>query len=131
MIRKAALWHILVVALWINLAETVRWILFAKPQFDEFYRSMGLVMPNAPANNILWMIWGIILAFTVYTLSETFSLLKAALITWFAVYVMTWIALWNFAVLPTGLLISAIPLTLFSLFIAAWISKRLQRRRSA
>jgi hypothetical protein len=131
MMRKAALWHILVVALWINLAETVRWILFAKPQFDEFYRTMGLVMPNAPANNILWVVWGIILAYTVYTLSESFSLLKATLVTWCAVYVMIWISLWNSAVLPAGLLFTAVPLTLFNLFIAAWISKRLQRPRPA
>jgi len=44
---------------------------------------------------------------------------------------MTWIVLWNSAVLPLDLLWIAVPWSLVEVFIAALISNRLQNRSAA
>jgi len=86
------------------------------------------VMPDQPINNILWMVWGVIIACIVYFLSAKFTVVKTTLITWCAVCVTVWIVMWNLAVLPPGLLIVAVPLSLFEIYIAALIAQKLQPR---
>jgi hypothetical protein len=121
-------WHILLLAVWINISETVRWVLFSKPKFDAVFHDHGQVMPDQPINNILWMVWGVIIACIVYFLSAKFTVVKTTLITWCAVCVTVWIVMWNLAVLPPGLLIVAVPLSLFEIYIAALIAQKLQPR---
>jgi hypothetical protein len=123
-------WQVLLLALWINLSETVRWILYSKPKFEALYRSMGLELPDKPINGILWMIWGVMIAFLVFILSQKFTLLQTTIITWLAVFVMIWIALWNYAILPLDILLIAAPLSLLEILIAALISKKLQPQPS-
>jgi hypothetical protein len=118
--------QILVVALWINLSETVRRLLFAKPSVDAHFQAMGLTLPNQPANNLLWMLWGAMLAVLVVVLAEKLSLAHTAVLSWVVTYVMTWIVLWNFACLPLDLLWVAVPWTLLHSFVAALIAKKLQ-----
>jgi hypothetical protein len=120
------LWQIILLAVWINAAETARWILFAKPRFDALFHSRGLVVPNEPSNGILWMLWGVIIAVIVFVLSQKYSLLQTTLITWTAVFVSVWIALWNSAVLPAEILPVVVPLSLITIFVAAFIAKKLQ-----
>jgi len=121
-------WHILLLAVWINISETVRWVLFSKPKFDAVFHDHGQVMPDQPINNILWMVWGVIIAGIVYFLSAKFTVVKTTLTTWCAVCVTVWIVMWNLAVLPPGLLIVAVPLSLFEIYIAALIAQKLQPR---
>ncbi len=124
------IWLIVVLAVWINAAETVRWILYTKPRFDALFQSMGLVLPNEPINGILWLLWGVIIAIIVFVLSERFTLLQTTLITWFAVFVLVWIALWNSAVLPTEILPVVVPLSFVTIFVASFIAKKLQPQAS-
>lgn len=119
-------WQILVVALWINVSETVRWVLFAKPRLDAHLQGMGLTLPSTPANNLLWMLWGAMMAVLVVVLARKLRLVHTAVLSWLVTYVMTWIVLWNFACLPLDLLWVAVPWTLLHSFVAALIAKRLQ-----
>jgi hypothetical protein len=124
------IWQIVLLAVWINAAETVRWILFTKPRFDALFQSMGLVFPNDPINGILWMLWGVIIAVIVYVLSQKYSLWQTTFITWSAVFVLVWIALWNSAVLPIEILPVVVPLSLITILVAAFLAKRLQPKPS-
>jgi hypothetical protein len=124
-------WQILLVAIWINLSGTVRYMLFAKPKFDAFYKGRGLDFPNALANNILWILWGVLAAVLVVFLSKKFSLLHTFYLSYLAAFAMHWILLWNVAALPLDLLWIAVPWSLVEVFIAALISNRLQSRSTA
>jgi hypothetical protein len=118
---KKTIWPILLISLWINIFETLRWILFAKPEIDMYFKAANLLLPNEPINNILWLIWGIIIAVMIFTISKKFKVLQTTIIVWIAVYVMHWIALWNFAVLPINVLLLAFPLTFINIFVGAII----------
>lgn len=125
-IKRKTGWQILWVAIWINLSGTVRWMLFAKPRFDALYRGRGMEFPNALANNILWVLWGVLAAVLFVFLSRKFSLLPTFALSWLAAFAMHWIVLWNAAALPLGLLWIAVPWSLVEVFIAALIAKKLQ-----
>ena len=121
---KKAIWQILLVSLWINFFETLRWMLFAKPDIDMHFKAINLVLPNEPVNNILWLIWGIIIAVMIFIISKKFKVLQTTFIVWIIVYVTHWIALWNFSVLPINVLWLAVPLTFINIFVGALICSR-------
>jgi hypothetical protein len=124
-------WQIFLVALWINVSETVRWMLYSQSRFEALYQSRGLKLPSGPMNMALWMVWGFVIAYIVFVLARKFSLLHTTLLSWVAAFITTWIILWNFGILPIGILWVAVPLSLFEIFIAALISARLQGRGAA
>lgn len=124
-------WQILLVAIWINFSGTVRWMLFAKPRFDALYRGRGMEFPNALANNILWVLWGVLAAVLVVFLSKKFSMMHTFVFSWLAAFAMHWIVLWNAAAMPLALLSIAIPWSLVEVFIAALIANKLQGRGAA
>jgi hypothetical protein len=121
---KKAIWQILIVSLWINIFESLRWILFAKPDIDMHFKAANLVLPNGPINNILWLVWGIIIAVMIFIISKKYKVLQTTFIVWVTVYVMLWIALWNFAVLPIKILLLAVPLTFINVLVGALICNR-------
>ncbi len=120
------IWQILLVSIWINIFETLRWMLFAKPEIDMHFKAANLVLPNEPINNLLWLIWGIIIAVMIFIVSKKFKVLQTTFIVWITVYVMHWIALWNMAVLPINILWLAVPLTFTNVLVGALISKYFQ-----
>jgi len=122
---KKAIWQILLVSLWINIFETLRWILFAKPDIDMYFKTANLVLPNETINNILWIVWGIIIAVMIFIISKRFKVLQTTFIVWLTVYVMHWIALWNMAVLPINILWLAVPLTFINVLVGALICAKL------
>lgn len=124
-------WQILLVAIWINVSGTVRWMMFAKPRFAALYKGMGLQYPDTLAINLLWVLWGALAAVLVVFLSKEFSILHVIVLSWLAVFAMTWIVLWNSAVLPLDLLWIAVPWSLVEVFIAALIANKLQGRGTA
>jgi len=123
---KKAIWKILLVSIWINIFETLRWMLFAKPEIDMHFNAANLILPNEPINNLLWLIWGIIIAVMIFIVSKKFKVLQTTFIVWITVYVMHWIALWNMAVLPINILWLAVPLTFINVLVGALISKYFQ-----
>ena len=120
---KKTVWQIFVVSIWINIFETLRWILFAKPDIDIHFKAANLVLPNEPINNILWLIWGIIIAVMIFIISKKFKVLPTTFMVWITVYIMHWIALWNMAVLPINILWLAVPLTFINVLVGALICK--------
>ena len=120
------IWQIFLVSIWINIFETLRWMLFAKPEIDMHFKAANIVLPNEPINNLLWLIWGIIIAVMIFIVSKKFKVLQTTFIVWITVYVMHWIALWNMAVLPINILWLAVPLTFINVLVGALISKYFQ-----
>jgi hypothetical protein len=121
-------WQVLLVAIWINFSGTVRWMLFAKPRFVALYRGMGLEYPSTLVINLLWVLWGALAAVLVVFLSKKFAMLPTIVLSWLVVFAMTWIVLWNSALLPLALLWIAVPWSLVEVFIAALIAKKAQGR---
>lgn len=117
------IWQILVISIWINFFETLRWMLFAKPSIDLHFKAANLILPNEPINNIFWLVWGIIIAVMIFIISKKFNVLETTFIVWITVYVMHWIALWNMAVLPINILWLAVPLTFINVLVGALITK--------
>jgi len=124
-------WQIFLVAVWINFSETMRWMLYSQSKFEALYQSKGMTLPGGPINMILWVIWGVVIAIFTFVLARRLSLLPATLLSWLAAFVTTWIILWNFDILPLGMLWVVVPLSLFEIFIAVLISVKLQGQGSA
>ena len=123
--------QIFLVAVWINVSETIRWMLYSKSKFETLYQSKGLKLPGGPINMVLWVIWGIVIASLVFVLARRLTLMQATMLYWLAAFVTTWIILWNFDILPLDMLWVVIPLSLFEIFIATLISVKLQGQGSA
>ena len=43
---QKAIWQIIIISIWINLAETLRWMLFAKPYFIEHFQNRNIEPPG-------------------------------------------------------------------------------------
>ena len=121
---KKIILHVFLTGLWINFSESVRWVLAAKSYWDEKYQSMGLVFLEEPINLAVWMTWGFLFAAIIFVLSKKFSLVQTALMSWFVVFVMLWIVLWNVGILPAGMLWIVAPLSLLEAFVGAFICKK-------
>ena len=124
---KKTILPILFTGIWINISESIRWLLIIESYWIEKYQSMNIVLPNDSLNMIMWMIWGFLFAITIYILSKKFNLLQATFLSWFVAFVMMWIVVWNVGVLPTGMLWINIPLSLFEAFVGTLICKKFSK----
>lgn len=125
---KKTVFPILITGIWINLSETIRWELLIKIYWIEHYQNLNLVFPNEPINGIIWLIWGFFFAIVIFILSTKFNLLQTTFLSWFAVFVMMWIVIWNVDILPQGILWFNAPLSLIEAFIGSLICKRLSNK---
>ncbi len=116
---------ILVTGIWVNVSEFFRNELLFKSYWTNHYQSLGLTFPSQPINGALWGMWGFVFAGMIYLLSRRFSLLNTVIIGWVMGFVLMWITLWNLSVLPIGLLVYAVPLSLLEVLVAAYLCKRL------
>jgi hypothetical protein len=124
---KKAILPILLTGIWLNISGTIRWIYLIEPYWLEKYNYLSLEFPTEPFNNIMWMIWGFMFALAIFILSKRFNLIQTALLSWFMVYVMMWVIVWNVGVLPTGMLWMNIPLSLLDAYVGAFICIRLSK----
>ncbi len=122
---KKTILPILLTGIWINISITIGWILILKSYWIEKYQSLNLVFPIGITNNIVWMIWGFMLATIVFILSKKFTVLQTTFLAWFVAFIMLWVIIWNVGILPTGMLLFNIPNSLFVTFISALICKKL------
>lgn len=116
---------ILVTGIWVNVSEFFRNELLFKSYWTGHYQSLGLTFPSQPINGALWGVWGFVFAAMIFMLSRQFSLLNTVIIGWVMGFVLMWITLWNLGVLPTGLLVYAVPLSLLEVVVGAYLCKRL------
>ena len=121
---KKTLLPILLTGIWINVSGTIRWIFLVKSYWVEYYRKLDLIFPTESINGVTWVIWGFIIAIFIFIISRKFNLVQTTLITWFLVFVMQWVVLWNIAMFPVNTLWTIIPLSFIEVFIGALICKR-------
>jgi len=124
-IFKRTILPVLVAAVWIALSEFVRNELILKAYWTGHYRRLGLVFPSEPLNGAVWGLWSLLFAVWIFIIIKKFSLLQTTLLAWFAGFVLMWVVIWNLNVLPPGLLVYAVPLSLLETFVAAVIIKKL------
>ena len=122
---KKTMLPIILTGIWINVAITVGWMLILESYWIKKYQSMNLVFPTGLTNNIVWMIWGFMLATIIFILLKKFSPLKTTFISWFTAFAMMWVIVWNVGVLPTGMLLFNVPFTLIVTYIGALICKKI------
>jgi hypothetical protein len=111
--------------IWIAASEFVRNELLFKSYWTDHYSKLGLVFPSQPVNGVLWCIWSFLFAVAIYVISRKFPLVQTALLSWFVGFVLLWVVTGNLGVLPYGLLIFAVPLSLLESFLAAYIIRKL------
>ncbi len=121
---KKTILPILLTGIWINVSETIRWLLVIEAYWIDKYASLNIVLPNEPSNMVTWMIWGFFFATVIFILSKKFSVLHTTLLAWFVVFVMMWIVVWNVGILPTGMLWINAPFSLFEAYIGVLICKK-------
>ena len=112
--------------MWISLSEFVRNEFLVKSFWVDHYKLLGLNFPSAPVNGAVWGIWSLLFAVAVFIISKKFTTVQTTFLAWFMAFVMMWVVIGNLDVLPLGLLVYAIPLSILESYIATWIIKRFQ-----
>ena len=121
---KKTVLPILLATIWISISEFVRNEFILKSYWTGHYEKLGLAFPSDPINGAVWGLWSLCFAIAIFIISKKFSLLQTTFLSWFVGFVLMWIVVWNMDVLPSGLLVFAIPLSLFESFLASYIIKK-------
>ena len=87
---------------------------------------MGLDFPSAPLNGAVWGLWSLLFAVAIFILAKKFTLFQTTLLAWFVGFVLMWVVIGNLGVLPFGLLLFGVPLSLLESFFATLIIKKFQ-----
>ncbi len=124
---KKTILPILLATVWISISEFVRNEFFLKSYWTDHYESLGLVFPSEPINGVVWGIWSLAFAIGIFIISRKFNLLQTFLLSWFVGFVLMWLVSGNMGVLPYGILVYAIPLSLLEAYLATLIIKKLFR----
>lgn len=111
--------------LWIAFSEFLRNELLFKSKWVDHYLGLGLVFPSGSVNGAVWGIWSFLFAAGLFVLMRRFTLVQSGLVVWLFGFVLMWLVIGNLGVLPFGLLVWAVPLSLVEVFGAAWIIHRL------
>lgn len=125
-VLKNTVLPIFAATLWISISEFVRNEFIVKSYWVNHYKELGLTFPDEPVNGAVWGIWSLLFAIAIFIISKKFSLLQTTFLSWFVGFVLMWFVLGNMGVLPYGLLVYAIPLSLLEAFVASWIVLRLR-----
>lgn len=122
---KKTILPVLLATIWISVSEFVRNEFFVKSYWTAHYEKLGLVFPAEPVNGAVWGLWSLLFAVAIYIFSKKFSLFQTTLLSWYVGFVFMWVVIGNLGVLPKGILLIAIPLSLLEAFLAAFIMKKL------
>ena len=116
---------VLLATVWISISEFVRNQILLNKSWIEHYKSMGITFPSEPINGAMWGVWSLFFAIAIFIIAKKFDLLQTTFLSWFVGFVLMWVVIGNLSVLPYGILIYAIPLSLLEAFLAALIIKKL------
>lgn len=122
--RSRNILAVLLTGIWVNASEFFRNELLFKHYWTEHYQSLGLTFPSAPANGMVWMLWGFLFGWAIFLISRKFDFKQTVQIGWLMGFVLMWLVIGNMGVLPVGILAYAVPLSLLEVFIAAWICRK-------
>jgi predicted neutral ceramidase superfamily lipid hydrolase len=112
---------VILTGIWVNASEYFRNEVILKKYWIDHYQSLGMTFPSEPLNGMIWVAWGFLFAIAIYLISRKFNLIQATLISWFMAFVLMWVVTWNLNVLPSAILIYAVPLSLLEAFIGSYI----------
>lgn len=127
-IHKTAV-SIVIATIWISVSEFTRNTYLLHELWIEHYQNLGLTFPEGPINGAIWGIWSLCFAIVIFILSQKYSFLQTAFLSWFVAFVLMWLVVGNLGVLPFGILSFAIPLSLFEAFLATWIIFKLSKQK--
>jgi len=125
---RKAIWQVIILSIWINLAETIRWMAFTKPYFVSHYQNMNIEPPGGPLYLIIWFVWGVLLALLIYLITQKFSYVKATFIIWLSVFSGIWIMLFNLRLVTLPVLLAIAAFCFIEIFIGTLISNYIQNR---
>ena len=120
---KNTILPVILATLWISISEFGRNEFLLKNYWTEHYQNLGLAFPSEPINGAVWGLWSLCFAIAIFIISKKFSLVQTTFLSWFIGFVLMWISSGNMGVLPFGLLIYAVPLSLLEAFLASYIIK--------
>lgn len=127
---KKEVWAVLAIFIWISGTLFLRNEIFLKDYWINHYEQLGITFPSEPINGIVWVIWSLLFAIAIFIFSKKFNLVNTALISWFTGFVLVEIVVGNMGVLPFGILVYAIPMSLVEVFVAALLAKRIAPNRT-
>lgn len=116
---------ILIATVWISISEFFRneWLL--KTYWVNHYSKMGLVFPSEPINGLIWGLWSLVFAVTIFWVSRKFDLKNTIALCWVFGFLMMWIVTGNMGVLPFKILLFAVPASLIEVAVSVYIIKKL------
>jgi len=112
---------VILTGIWVDASEFFRNEVLLKKYWIDHYQSLGMTFPSEPKNGMIWVAWGFLFAIGIYIISKKFNLIQTTLISWFMAFVLMWVVTWNLNVLPSAILIYAVPLSLLEAFIGSYI----------
>lgn len=121
---KKAWLPIVLVFFWISLTLFLRNEILLKHYWTSHYEALGLVFPSKPINGVVWMLWSLSFSIVIYLHALKFDWVGAALMSWFTGFVLMEVVVGNLGVLPMGILVFAIPMSLLEVFVASLIAKK-------
>jgi len=119
-IKKTVL-PILLATIWISISEFVRNTFLLHNYWIEHYQNLGLTFPEQPINGAVWGIWSLCYAIAIFIFSKKYTLIQTTFLSWFVGFVFMWLVVGNLGVLPFGILVYAIPLSMLEAFLATFI----------
>jgi hypothetical protein len=121
---KNTILPIFLATIWISVSEFARNQFLVKSFWIKHYQDLGLTFPSDPLNGAVWGIWSLLFAIAIFIIAKRFSLIQTTFLSWFVGFVLMWVVIGNLNVLPYGLLVYAIPLSILESFIATLIIKK-------
>lgn len=116
---------VILAGLWITASEFIRNELIFKSHWVSHFSGLGLHFETLPLNGALWTLWSLGLAALIAGLRPKFTFAATVGYAWLAAFPLMWICLFNLQVLPLGLLVFAIPLSLLEVAVATLITSRI------
>jgi hypothetical protein len=120
---KNTILPVFLATIWISISEFVRNEYLVKSFWTKHYQDLGLTFPSEPINGVVWGIWSLLFAVAIFIIAKKFTMIQTTFLSWFMAFVMMWVLIGNLGVLPYGLLLYAIPLSILESFIATLIIK--------
>ena len=120
---------VILTGIWVNVSEFFRNEILLKKYWVDHYQSLGMTFPSEPKNGMIWVAWGFLFAIAIYVISRKFNLIQTTLLSWFMAFVLMWVVTWNLNVLPSAILIYAVPLSLLEAFIGSYICIKMSPNR--
>jgi len=124
-LKSRSIIAVILTGIWVNASEFFRNEVLLKTYWVEHYQSLGMTFPSEPQNGMIWVAWGFLFAIAIYLISRKFNLIQTTLISWFMAFVLMWVVTWNLNILPSAILIYAVPLSLLETFIGSYICRNM------